>query len=374
MHMGVDYVTPFKQDDVSHDDQCQRGIDFILSHLVEPIFPRDIMTKKLGHKIEVFNRESILSHFQDSNYQDCRISAYPRLTQYMNINLVAPSLIMIDLDLSNFPLKKSLDHVLTHTLKRIYQLLKVTPTVLWTGNGYHIYLPLNAFILEEEKVFAKFVDQNNDHCNLSTKFIRFAQSFFTHNKHDQQHRPSVNSCLLRVPSTYNSKNREEAKIIQQWDGYKPSIKYLLREFRRYLIQEQLSKINNRNTKLRHQFLSPLYQNSGNDNPITIRWIDRLLQTPILDNRKYCIWRILAPYLVNVKKLSNDEALSVIITWLDNCNSIESLSFIPRPRARYNIQTARRIGYYPLSLKVLRAENTNLYNLLQDRNIIDIQVR
>jgi hypothetical protein len=81
----VDYVTPSKAD----SSQCRRGVDYILTHLEEPLFPRDIMTKKLGYKIEVFDKESILRHFEESNYQDCRISAYPRLTDYKGINLVA---------------------------------------------------------------------------------------------------------------------------------------------------------------------------------------------------------------------------------------------------------------------------------------------
>ena len=76
----VKYVTPPQVEILSHRVQCRRGIDLILAHLEEPLFPRDIMTKKLGYKIGVFDKESILWHFEESNYQDCRISAYPRLT------------------------------------------------------------------------------------------------------------------------------------------------------------------------------------------------------------------------------------------------------------------------------------------------------
>ena len=32
------------------------------------------------------------------------------------------------------------------------------PTVLWSGNGYHIYQPVDGFILEEEDVFTKFIE------------------------------------------------------------------------------------------------------------------------------------------------------------------------------------------------------------------------
>ena len=43
-------------------------------------------------------------------------------------------------------------------LKKIETIMNGHPTVLWTGNGYHIYEPMEGFILEEEEVFAKFVD------------------------------------------------------------------------------------------------------------------------------------------------------------------------------------------------------------------------
>jgi len=48
---------------IDHDNihcKVQDGLDFILSHFQEPLFPRKIMTKKLGYQIEVFNKEEAL--------------------------------------------------------------------------------------------------------------------------------------------------------------------------------------------------------------------------------------------------------------------------------------------------------------------------
>ena len=42
---------------------------------------------------------------------------------------------------------------------------------------------------------------------------------------------------------------------------------------------------------------------------TIVWIEKLLQTPIDDHRKFAVWRILAPYLINIRKCSVDEAFT-----------------------------------------------------------------
>jgi hypothetical protein len=298
----------------------------------------------------------MLRHFEESDYLDCRISAYPRLTQYKSINLVAPSLVMIDLDLVNFDSRKKLDNALKSTLKQIYQLLKVRPTVLWTGNGYHIYLPIKAFILEEEEIFTKFQNGNSNDPSLSTEFMRFAEKHFTNNKHDPQHRPSVNSCLLRVPGSYNVKNGQQVRVIQKWDGKKAAIQHLLRNFRRYLIQDKLDEINGRNMKLDKPRITI--------SSYAIRWIESLLQTPIPDYRKYCIWRILVPYLVNVLKLHAEETTTVVSSWLDNCNTIKKLSFNPKYLLKYNIRNVR--DYYPISWNTLKIDNIYLCRYLECR--------
>jgi hypothetical protein len=46
---------------------------------------------------------------------------------------------------------------------------------------------------------------------------------------------------------------------------------------------------------------------------TIAWIDKLLDTPLDNFRKYCIWRILVPYFINVRGLSRLETFDAIKT-------------------------------------------------------------
>lgn len=51
---------------------------------------------------------------------------------------------------------EALNRVLKKTLKFIKKKFKddnIFPSVLWTGNGYHIYLPVAALILELESIF-----------------------------------------------------------------------------------------------------------------------------------------------------------------------------------------------------------------------------
>jgi hypothetical protein len=48
--------------------------------------------------------------------------------------------------------------------------------------------------------------------------MQFAKGFFTGKKGDPQNRPSIKSCLIRIPGTVNFKCIEEIKIAQRWNG------------------------------------------------------------------------------------------------------------------------------------------------------------
>jgi hypothetical protein len=45
--------------------------------------------------------------------------------------------------------------------------------------------------------------------------------------------------MLRVPGSINSKNNSQVRIIQRWDDQRPCINWILRDFRRYLIQKTI---------------------------------------------------------------------------------------------------------------------------------------
>jgi hypothetical protein len=108
----------------------------------------------------------------------------------------------MDLDLSRFKSMEALNRALKKTLKFIKQKLgdNIFPTVLWTGNGYHIYLPVVAHILELESIFAGFEEP-------SSRLIQWTEQFLTNNKADPCHSSSLsfNNCIARVPGSFNSK-------------------------------------------------------------------------------------------------------------------------------------------------------------------------
>lgn len=95
---------------LSIERQVAKGLEFILSHLSKPYWPRTISTKLTeGRQFTVHSKLEALSYFKDSNYLDCRISAY-------NSESKTVDFIMIDMDKSNFKSKQELDKVKTKTL------------------------------------------------------------------------------------------------------------------------------------------------------------------------------------------------------------------------------------------------------------------
>jgi hypothetical protein len=251
---------------------------------------------------------------------------------------------MIDLDLRDFDNSKDkLDDGLNKILRKVRAAAHGYPTVLWTGNGYHIYQPMEGFILEEEDRFARL--KESDGKDLTSEFMQFAEEFLTKKKGDPQHNPSVNSCLVRIPGTINSKCGREVKLMQRWDGRKPAIQYLLRDFRIWLINKRLE-----------QSKSTKRARSRTTNSTTIQWIEKLLQTPLNDYRKFAVWRILAPYLINIKKSSAEETTGMIKNWLDKCSKLRPLDFNPDYAIKNNIKSATRSGYLPTSLRKLKVDN------------------
>ncbi len=97
---------------------------------------------------------------------------------------------------------------------------------------------------------------------------------------------------------------------------------ILKDFRRWLIQEELKhKREIKIQELRYkQSPTTLLNNKA------VECIEKLLQTPIEDHRKYCLWNILLPYLLNKKKISKEETFSILEKWLEICNQEKRIDF------------------------------------------------
>jgi hypothetical protein len=190
--------------------------------------------------------------------------------------------------------------------------------------------------------------------------------------------------MLRIPGSFNSKNNVQVQVVQKWNGnskvpmhllYDKFLAYLVDQGKKNLITKHRSKTHTFSSKNDSSLasvsvLQRFYQRRNKNKKKFISWIERLLKTPILDHRKYCIWRILAPYLINVKRLSFDEAFDIIDKWLCKCNDLEPLDFDTETKVNDCLNSAVDIGYLPISLdnpekepKTLKTDNRELYNIL-----------
>lgn len=188
------------------------GIDLILSLFIavgqQRLFPRNIMTRNLNRQIVVHTKEEVMYWFEQANYQDCRINAYPAFLSKaeerdydkgVNVNLFSPNILFIDLDVKRFDSDTSLQKVLKQILKHITSLLyDVQPLVLWSRHGYHIIIPVTA--KEALENFTDFMEYTTE---PSKQFLQFAERFLSLNKADMANNPGFKSCLLRVPYTFN---------------------------------------------------------------------------------------------------------------------------------------------------------------------------
>jgi hypothetical protein len=232
----------------------QKGLNYLLDHVAPPIWPRTISTHATqGKQVLVYSKDEALAKFSYANLLNCRINAYPSYTGWKGLNRQAPNFLFIDLDLSRLKSMEALNRVLNKTLKFIKEKLgdDIFPTVLWTGNGYHIYLPVTAFILEHESIFAGFEEP-------SRRLIQWTEQFLSNNKADPCHSNSLSfrNCMLRVPGSFNSKivqlnekgeivnipESAQVKIIEKWNGVRPSIKPLLSDFYIYLANSKIKEI------------------------------------------------------------------------------------------------------------------------------------
>jgi hypothetical protein len=293
-------------------------------------------------------------------------------------------LFVADLDKKHFKTESTFNRTLDKILKNVSEILNgASPAVIWSGNGYHLLLPVDVSEpLEAESAFLKYTKQP------SRDFLRFAEQYLSIGKSDQQHYSMVSfkTYLARVPGSLNSKcvnsgmseEDSQVKLIQEWNGIKPAIKCskLLREFYKYLADRHVKekreqyKQSKRLQKYHQQQQQWRGRDSANNNKNKDNiWFEKLLQTPIADCRKNAIDLILSRYLVNVKHLSAEDSYAIIRDWLDKCKSVAPLEkgFDYDYRIRFDLRNAIKSGRLPMSKEQLKEKLPTLYHTLFGNN-------
>ena len=283
---------------------------------------------------------------------------------------------MIDLDLSDFNHDKSegmkaLDLAKQKTLRKIQDTFDLSKksepaTVISSGNGYHLYIPA-----ESQNNILEQMSEFKDYKEPSKLFLRFAEWYLSNGKADSEHYRTVSfkNCLLRIPGSYNSKNMSQIRVVQKWNGTSKVFLHLLYDkFLAYLIDHDSSSTLSGNAKFSYvtQENSRLLKKKQ-----SVDWIERLLQTPLAEHRKYCVWRILAPYLINVEHLPFDSSYDKIYQWLGRCKELKALNFDAATKINDSLNRAANTGYLPISFdnpskepRTLKTDNRELYNIIK----------
>lgn len=303
------------------------GLDFLLSHFGSK-FPRTISTFKTHNRqIEVFSKEEALKYFRESDLIDCRVSGFGR----DEIEQEKPNLIFVDLD------DKS---ALNETRSLFYKTISAIPTVLHTGNGYAIIQPINMIPLKRVIHNYRTID------DIPKKFLQFAERYLTNSKCDSGNHPSLKSCLIRVPGSYNSKlldnrNYEQSRVIivQEWNHSRAVVQSL--PFKKYL--DRIEKQNQKRQNRTCNFFGK------------IPYIEKLLQSKLNDGRKRIFALVLCPYLINVKKLSIEESTTILLKFFDD--------YIPKSVIEYELKRVMKKGILPYSLFNMKENDPMLYQIV-----------
>src|SRR6476620_9209051 len=162
------------------------------------------------------------------------------------------------------------------------------------------------------------------------------------------------------------KTRGQRKIEYESDIQKSKDKifeyFKKSDFRDYLIQKRNDKIKEKKKKA----YFPKKIQAGKNKSNTIDWIERLLKTPIEDYRKQCLWRVLCPYLINIRKVTDQETFIILDEWLKRCSGLRTLDFRSNKIIEDNIKNVKQ--FLPSAKDKLKDQYNDLYHVLKVKDI------
>jgi hypothetical protein len=390
-------------------DKVYEGLDFMMAHfndcseVFHPIvgnmrlrFPRTVLTGSTRKQDVVDSRDRTMLYYRAALYEDCYLNAYSDYELIKQKHEIPPTYkplprhIFIDIDRKSFQTDEELETAIAVTLLNIKENIigksGRDPTVIWSGNGYHVHIPLDGWTapLEELPEFYNF----RHYTDLPDRFLRFAERRLSGGYADQHHSPSIKSCLFRVPGTINTRARDTGKdpyvriVKGSGDFYKtlnlnvdlktlnigkPTTEFL-NEFLGSLIQEVIDEKTDRLHHRRHLAVGSMLRNGGGSSSSnSLPWIDKLLQTSVDDSRKNLLYWVLAPYLMTIRGLDYDKAYSILEGWLERCNDVRRLepdwtSF--RYRIRYCLDTAEEQERKPIRFETFKEYYPDIYKELK----------
>jgi hypothetical protein len=344
-------------------EKIDQGLDFLLKHFgaANP-WPRTITRSAVNKRqYEVDSKATAMLYFQGALGYDCRINAF-------GLNQTNLDLIFMDVDTTD-------GKILADILYTIDCRLGSSPTVYHSGRGYHVVQPIRCPI-DLDTELTELKELVGPYENVSDKFLQFAKRYLSNGKSDPSNNPALKSCLLRIPGSINSKNNAHVTVIQEWDGYRPYYRQLydafyqdLRRSKQQWQRQRRNKFNNNNNNGSHSIGTLSSSSSGIFQiPQHYRYIEeKLLKTPLEDDRKLVVGIILSRYLINIKGLEYDQAHEIIWQWLDMCARLRPLqprkSQFDRDVVKHQLKLAQDNGIPAMTEHTLKEKYPGLYSKL-----------
>jgi hypothetical protein len=370
--------------------KVREGLRFIVKHLDDsmPIWRLGrwvsachVISAKDEDKEQIFRKVysevEALRLFKAYNFLDCRIRAYLDVCTDM-----APSVLFADLDRKQFKTVEEFELTADKTYNNFKEMLDARPTQMSSGNGYHFINPQFATVLEKTEMFKKF-------SHVSRDFLRFEEQFITNGMADPQHSNTLafGNSVLRIPGSLNSKlvplnevgqiigilPEAEVRVVnaRHWDGQRPPIKPILPQFyiwQQAAVARKLDKqIEDARKYSYAKAVSIKYRRQQSGTKNTIGWIEKLLDTQLDDYRKYVIKFILAPYFMNIRGFSRQDAFDNISMWLNKCNFICRLRFNATRKTDEALDSVR--DFLPQGRFTLKQKFPVLYIRLEEEGIV-----
>ena len=248
--------------------------------------------------------------------------------------------------------------------------------VVRTGNGRHILIPFMfdcpfEEIGEFKEIMNFLISKSPRHKNniMSENFLSFAKKYLSRNQADKGNYPTFSSVFLRVPGSINMKMKygvpqiveteiewsyEENSTVGFGDLHPDTpLFYDFMHHMRIVAGRQLYR------KQKYGFRAP-----GSS---IYKLIEYVHDTPISDCRKRILWLVLAPYAVNVRKMTSVNAFIWIKQWADKCHKAYPFEpgFNIDQKIDYYVALAEQNGHLPLNLDRL---NTDDWRMKTEGNI------
>ncbi|MEB2836522.1 MAG: DNA primase noncatalytic subunit PriX [Desulfurococcales archaeon] len=95
------------------------------------------------------------------------------------------------------------------------------------------------------------------------------------------------------------------------------------------------------------------------------WVEAIIRRGVPDGRSRLILYVISRYLVNIRGLSDDEALAEVQGFLQaSCSNYGNCSKIYTSWIRNVLKHVRRGGWRPWSLERMRREDPELYSIIE----------